>query len=336
MALPAVTVILCTFNGAPFLTEQLNSILFQQGAVLEIIIQDDGSTDGTLPIIREYHKKHPGTIKYFVNETQRGYGDNFRDATLKATGDYLFFCDQDDSWYPGKMETFLNAWKTQPTVQGWFCNADVYDEENTPGPLSIWDITYGSANLPAEIKPEYFFPMQVLNHSFILGATMAVTRKSAQMAFSFPWLPGFPFHDYHLALHLSLMGGLRPIPQRLQSWRQHAGQQTGAAGYWAKKERIQLARIAWLQQWQPEADGLEVCRYWAFGLTQLEKQQGYWQAVSDKDFRGSLKIVATKFAEARQRYFAAIPWVQRKKILLKHFLKGGEYLRVTAGDLWNL
>ncbi len=54
---PRVTILLATFNGSNYLEEQLSSIMNQQGVVVEIIVNDDGSTDGTLEILNRWQKK---------------------------------------------------------------------------------------------------------------------------------------------------------------------------------------------------------------------------------------------------------------------------------------
>jgi glycosyltransferase involved in cell wall biosynthesis len=328
-----ISIAICVFNGEKFLEKQLDSIFSQTRLPDEIVVVNDNSYDGTFEILKMFEDKFGEKMKIFHNEIAIGYGENFKKAILKCSGDYIFLCDQDDIWYPKKIEIFMRAWEMYPNATGLFCNADIFPDEKYNESLSLWDVTYGTTNLFTETNPEQYWPMLVINHSFILGATMAVKRAAAQNAFSFSWLPGFCFHDYHLALHLSFKQQLFPIPEKLQEWRQHESQQTGAAGYLAKREKVQLARRAWLGQWQPIIEGIDICRYWAFGLTQLEQQYDYWKEISPKQFEVMRQKVVEKFVESKQRYFATLPWTVRKKKLLKHWLKGGEYLRITSGDL---
>ena len=66
-----VSIVLCTYNGAKYLQEQLDSILAQTYPLHEIIIQDDGSTDNTWQILEEYEEKHPLIHIYHNEGTQR-------------------------------------------------------------------------------------------------------------------------------------------------------------------------------------------------------------------------------------------------------------------------
>ena len=97
-----VSVIMGTYNGAKYIREQLDSILAQTYPLLEIIIQDDGSTDDTVAICREYAEKYP-IIDFSCNAHNLGFNRNFLSAALKAKGDFVAFSDQDDVWFPEKI-----------------------------------------------------------------------------------------------------------------------------------------------------------------------------------------------------------------------------------------
>lgn len=98
-----VSVIVCTYNGEQYLREQLDSILLQTYPIRELIIQDDGSTDGTVQIVKEYEARHP-QVKVYLNEHNLGFNANFETAAMRATSDFIAIADQDDVWYPAKIE----------------------------------------------------------------------------------------------------------------------------------------------------------------------------------------------------------------------------------------
>lgn len=98
-----VSVVLCTYNGAQYLAEQLDSILQQTYPIDELIVQDDGSTDETVNILKRYAKTYP-IIKYTVNATNLGYNRNYFSAIAHATCDYVAISDQDDIWEKDKIE----------------------------------------------------------------------------------------------------------------------------------------------------------------------------------------------------------------------------------------
>lgn len=103
-----VSVIMGTYNGAKYIREQLDSILSQTYPIKEIIIQDDGSTDDTVAICEEYARKFP-MIRFSRNEHNLGFNLNFQTAAMKAIGDFVAISDQDDVWFPTKIEKQVGA-----------------------------------------------------------------------------------------------------------------------------------------------------------------------------------------------------------------------------------
>lgn len=105
---PTVSVVMATYNGERFLREQMDSILAQTYPISEIIVQDDGSTDATLDIIKDYAAQHKN-IRLFQNEHNLGYNLNFETAAKRATGDLIAIADQDDVWFPEKIERLVGG-----------------------------------------------------------------------------------------------------------------------------------------------------------------------------------------------------------------------------------
>ena len=99
-----VSIVICTYNGEQYLREQLDSILAQSYPLYEVIIQDDGSTDGTMEILYDYQKKYPTLIRIYEHKIHDGWNRNFLDAILLTKGDYIACSDQDDIWEPDKIE----------------------------------------------------------------------------------------------------------------------------------------------------------------------------------------------------------------------------------------
>ncbi len=95
MANHSISIALCTYNGAAYIAEQLDSILGQTLPPDEIVIVDDGSTDDTPGIVREYAEKY-GNIHFFENEDRLGFVRNFSRAISLTKGDYVALSDQDD------------------------------------------------------------------------------------------------------------------------------------------------------------------------------------------------------------------------------------------------
>lgn len=111
------SVAMSTYNGERFLAEQLSSICAQTRPVDEIVVSDDGSSDGTLRILDDFRLAHP-QIRWKILPSAENHG--FRESflrTLKACGgDLIFLCDQDDRWAPGKVETMLRHFEANPDM----------------------------------------------------------------------------------------------------------------------------------------------------------------------------------------------------------------------------
>lgn len=97
-----LSLVIATYNGARFLREQLDSIYQQTHLPDEVVVCDDGSTDGTVAILEEYKQRY-GLI-YAVNKQSLGVNGNFFKAMALCTGDVISICDQDDIWFPNKLE----------------------------------------------------------------------------------------------------------------------------------------------------------------------------------------------------------------------------------------
>jgi glycosyltransferase involved in cell wall biosynthesis len=102
-----ISVALAAYNGALYIRQQLDSILDNLAAEDEIVISDDGSTDGTLAIIEEYRTKD--TRIRLLTGPGDGVIANFEHAIAGCRGDYIFLADQDDLWMPDKVEKVMRV-----------------------------------------------------------------------------------------------------------------------------------------------------------------------------------------------------------------------------------
>jgi glycosyltransferase involved in cell wall biosynthesis len=94
---------MATFNGEKYILQQLESIARQTLLPTELVITDDGSTDGTLKIVEDFAGGVPFPVKVIRNLSRLGYADNFLKAASLCQGDLIAFCDQDDIWMEEKL-----------------------------------------------------------------------------------------------------------------------------------------------------------------------------------------------------------------------------------------
>lgn len=216
-----ISVCLATYNGEKFIKEQVDSILSQIGDNDELIISDDGSTDSTLSILKEIRDNR---IKIFANTLIHGYTHNFENALTHATGDYIFFSDQDDVWLPNKVEVILPFLKEDNFV---ITDAYITDENLViKKKLSYWR-KYTKGYLPNLYKSIY------------AGCTCAFTRKIKDYALPFPTTKLIQ-HDTWIGLLSELKFRVVYIDQPLIYYRRHTKNTSGAGSKSTKSHLFML------------------------------------------------------------------------------------------------
>lgn len=101
-----IAVCLASYNGEKFIRAQLVSILAELGPDDLVIVSDDGSSDGTLCVVRAFGDPR---IKLICNSVNLGYIKNFESAASKADADFIFFSDQDDLWVHGRVNKMIDS-----------------------------------------------------------------------------------------------------------------------------------------------------------------------------------------------------------------------------------
>jgi glycosyltransferase involved in cell wall biosynthesis len=122
---PLVSVILPTYNREKYLQRSIGSVLSQTYSNWELIIWDDGSTDGTKEIVRSYNNPK---IRYFFDKNR---GANFarNSAIQNSDGKYIAFLDSDDEWVKEKLSEQAEVMKTFPEIDVLF--SDFMNINNT-------------------------------------------------------------------------------------------------------------------------------------------------------------------------------------------------------------
>ena len=114
---PTVSVIIPTYNRAHLISRAIKSVLNQTYQDFEVIVVDDGSTDNTEEVIKEFQKKDE-RIKYVRHEKNKG-GSAARNTGIKAAkGKYIAFLDSDDEWLPEKLEKQMKVFENAPAKVG--------------------------------------------------------------------------------------------------------------------------------------------------------------------------------------------------------------------------
>lgn len=106
-----ISVAMVTYNGNRYIREQMDSILKNLKEQDEVVVSDDGSTDGTLDILAEYQEKEP-RIR-IIEGPRQGIKKNVEHALRHCKGEYIFLSDQDDIWTDDKVDKVLQAFKQE-------------------------------------------------------------------------------------------------------------------------------------------------------------------------------------------------------------------------------
>ena len=131
-----IQILMSVYNGEPYIRSQLDSIILQDITEKALLIRDDGSTDDTLSILKEYAARFPW-ISYYTG-SNIGVQASFMDLIKKAdpTFDYYAFSDQDDVWLPEKLSRAIQCLQKMPfpeTTPRLYCSAkQLVDQNLTP------------------------------------------------------------------------------------------------------------------------------------------------------------------------------------------------------------
>lgn len=104
MPAPHVAILMASYQGAAHIGTQLESIAAQSHSNWSLVVSDDGSTDDTPDLVRDFAKRHPDQVT-MIQGPRQGATQNFLSLVQSAPDDMIIaFCDQDDQWLPEKLE----------------------------------------------------------------------------------------------------------------------------------------------------------------------------------------------------------------------------------------
>jgi glycosyltransferase involved in cell wall biosynthesis len=222
----SISVAMCTFNGALYLEEQLQSIAAQTRPPNELVICDDCSSDETLAIIEDFARHASFPVHVHRNEQNLGSTRNFEKATRLCTGDLIAFADQDDVWKLEKLHLFELIFAKRPDVGVVFTDAEIVDENLQAVGQRMWkEIGFGEREKQLIRKGR---AVDVLLPGWtVTGATMAFRAKFRNVILPIPTdLP--MIHDGWTALMVAAVSDVSFIEEPLVLYRQHQQQQIGA------------------------------------------------------------------------------------------------------------
>jgi glycosyltransferase involved in cell wall biosynthesis len=217
-----ISVALCTYNGERFLPQQLASIAQQTRLPDELIVCDDRSSDRTVPILREFAASAPYPVRIYENEHNLGSAANFERAIRLCGGNLIALSDQDDIWYPIRLERSEQEFTVHPQAGLIFSDADVINDRNELTGPTMWQrLGFAGKRARGLLGGEYLL---LAKHRFVTGATVMfrASLRDRCLPIGQGWI-----HDEWIALITAAFFELRPIDLPLIRYRVHASQQVG-------------------------------------------------------------------------------------------------------------
>ena len=250
---PLISIALCTYNGAPYLPVQMDSLFAQDWENLEIVVVDDGSTDGTREILLEYASRD-SRISVYLNDRNLGFLLNFQKTFSLAHGDFIAPCDQDDWWHPGKLRG-LHAAIGQHAMA--YCDSLLIDAAGRDMGRRVSEVI---RMYEGQDPAAFVFGNSVSGHAVL------ARRSLVERAMPFP--QGC-FHDWWMAFVAVSTEGLIYVPEPWVHYRQHAAAQTDLAG-----------RTKGVRKLPPRCEGLQQKRAWMAVLAGFPSaHQPYFKAL---------------------------------------------------------
>ena len=224
-----VDVVLATYNGARFLPQQLASIAAQDGVDWRLLVRDDGSRDATRAIVDAFACAHPGRVVWIDDgEVGLGAARSFGRLLAASTAPYVFSCDQDDVWLPGKL--VASVAQLTAAEREWGHDAPllvhtdlrVVDEEMRTIAPSMNRYQHLGAHVRSSLRA-------LMVQNCVTGCTAGMNRALLDVALPLP--PQAIMHDWWLALTASAFGKVVYLDDVSVAYRQHGTNAVGARRY---------------------------------------------------------------------------------------------------------
>ncbi|MGC9562192.1 glycosyltransferase family 2 protein [Brachymonas sp. M4Q-1] len=219
-------ILLATYNGEKYIEQLLESLDFIENESSFLVVNDDGSQDGTIDILRGFERKFSGRV--FINENlsgEHGALNNFRDLISKAPpADYYFFCDQDDVWVKNKIPKMIGVMQNAEAAHGVDCpilaHSDLFVVDKDL--KKIGNSFFEYQNLYSD-KSGF---NDILCQNIVTGCASVINRKLCRLMANVP--AEAIMHDWWAALVASAFGKIVFNNESLVYYRQHDSNSVGA------------------------------------------------------------------------------------------------------------
>ena len=220
-----VAVLMSTYNGDKYLREQIDSILAQKGVDLTLFIRDDGSSDRTIDIVRQYLAREEKIV--FFSGKNVGVGNSFMKLLYNCPDDYDYyaFSDQDDIWELSKLAVAINQLQKTKKALLYTCNQELIDKNGC-------SLGY---RFPEDYQV-YIELEALIQTNKLSGCTYVFTKQLKRMLSAIERRPSSELlrnriHDVWVAAVAALDNGIIYDKKAHIKYRQHENNVVGAYDY---------------------------------------------------------------------------------------------------------
>jgi GT2 family glycosyltransferase len=254
-----VSVIVPAFNAEPFLERAVRSVWAQTlaAARIEILIGDDGSTDGTRHLAHRLAAKSPSPMRVLTHDggRNRGVAPTRQLAAREATGEFIALLDADDVFLPARLAATVRALAKDPDASAVCSLGRNVDEHgrrvvghNGTKRAGEW------RTLGHGLQPPFTFD-QLWSVDPIANSSLTIRRSALERVGGFPALMAHQAEDWLLVLKLSLLAPIPCLERELMLYTHHTGAYTNAyhAQGWHEGARLEaFYHAAWWMLRTPE------------------------------------------------------------------------------------
>lgn len=201
------SVAMCTYNAGEYLQEQLDSIAAQDHLPSEMVIADDGSTDGSMAVLHDFAESVIGRIDVRIippEPSSLGPAQNFQRALASATGEYVFLADQDDVWDHTRVSRSLEVLNSEENALLHVTNPDLIGSDGSAlgrtqfEAMGLSESQIVGLNSPGSITV-------ASRRNVMPGMAFALRRELLDRALPVPsrWM-----HDWYLIMWAAALGRL--------------------------------------------------------------------------------------------------------------------------------